>query len=252
MQGGEAGKAEEDQAVAQALYRGLKILGVGLAIAVPIAVQAQALVLRSGGPSAGRYPPGSRTPPGATFNLRPGDSLSILAGGATRSFRGPGVFNATSPSGGGALRAGARINTGAVRSGETAAGRSRTDIWQYDVTKSGRACAVAGRPLMLWRPDATPTAQLTITPQVGDARTLAWPAGSEAIAWPSDLPLTANASYQLSWSASTAPSRVTLRPLAGLDGANLEALAAAFTANRCDGQLDTLIALHADAAPARR
>lgn len=228
----------------------LKIAALALVAGLPTAASAQALILRSLGPSAGRYPPGSRTPPGATFNLRPGDSVSILAGGATRTFRGPGVFTATGPAAAGGVVT-ARINTGAVRGpGDTGPVRTRSDIWQYDVTRSGRACVLAGRPLTLWRPSAERAVQLTITPQAGQARTVAWAAGADTLVWPADLPVTAGASYQLSWSGDVAPTRLTARPIAGVGAADLDALAAAFTSNRCDGQLDVLIALH-DAEAAR-
>ncbi|HEY0114215.1 MAG TPA: hypothetical protein VGB54_00705 [Allosphingosinicella sp.] len=207
---------------------------------------AQVLVLRSIGPSARRYPAGQRLPDNASFALRPGDSVVVLARGATRTFRGPGTFNASS-----AVRVGGiagapgqvRRQTGAVRGdGDNGPVLRPADVWQYDVTQSGRACILAGRRPILWRPSAERAVRLTITPPTGAAQTINWARGRTTLEWPANVPLVNGASYQLSWTGGTSPTRLTARTIAALPLDNVEAVATALLSNECRGQLDVLIA----------
>jgi hypothetical protein len=214
---------------------------------------ADVLILRSVGPSARNYPPGRRVPDSASFTLRPGDSVVVLAGGGTRTFRGPGTFSAAGPARAGlAGQSQVRRNTGAVRgSGDTAVLRP-SDVWQVDVTQTGRACVPAGRRPVLWRPVADRAVRLTITPQTGAAQTVNWNQGQATLAWPASVPIVDGASYQLSWPGAAAPTRLTTRTLTGLSVDNVDAVASALVANQCGGQLDVLIATREarDASPA--
>ena len=54
---------------------------------------ANVLVVRSSGPSAKGYPPGKSLPDNARIALRSGDTLVVLSGSGTRTFRGPGNFS---------------------------------------------------------------------------------------------------------------------------------------------------------------
>lgn len=204
---------------------------------------ADVLVLRSVGPSARRYPAGQRLPDNASFTLRPGDSISVLARGGTRTFRGPGTFSATGPARGTTLAStGPRRNTGAVRGedGPVAVARP-SDVWHVDVTQSGRACVVPGVRPTLWRPTANSAVQLTITPQTGAPQTVTWARGQQTLAWPASVPVTDNASYQLSWTGSTSPTRITTRMLARLRPNDVEGLATALLQAQCRGQLDVFV-----------
>jgi hypothetical protein len=204
---------------------------------------AEVLVLRSVGPSASRYRAGQRLPDSTTFVLRPGDSVAVLAGGGTRTFRGPGSFTATGPARAtGLASAGRRVNTGAVRGTGDGKVQRPSDIWALDVTQSGPICVGSdGRPV-LWRPSAEQAVQLTITPPTGAPRTVSWPRGQQTLAWPVNVPLTNGASYQLSWSGATVPTRVTARTLAPLAANDLEGVATALITNQCRNQLEVLIA----------
>ncbi len=207
---------------------------------------AEVLVLRSVGPSANRYRAGQRLPDNANFTLRPGDSVVVLAGGGTRTFRGPGTFSATGPARGGTASSAVRRNTGAVRGpGDTGAVVQPTDIWHLNVTQSGRACVAAGARPVLWRPTAERAVQLTITPQTGAPQTVNWPSGQQTLSWPTSVPVADNSSYQLSWTGSTSPTRLTTRTLSGLRSNDLEGVATALLTNQCRGQLDVLIAQRA-------
>lgn len=210
---------------------------------------AEVLILRSTGPSMRQYRPGQRVADTARFVLRPGDTVVVLAGGGTRTFRGPGTFAANQAPRIGGLASldgrprRVREQTGAVRGdGATAAIARPTDFWQFDVSQSGRACIPAGRAPILWRPDAARSVQLTITPAAGTPQTLAWGAGQATLAWPRQVPVVDGASYQLSWPGAAAPVRMTAQMLPALPADDLRAVASAFLARECRGQLDVLIA----------
>jgi hypothetical protein len=205
-------------------------------------VAAEVLVLRSVGPSAGRYKAGQRLPDNTSFTLRPGDAVTVLAGGGTRTFRGPGTYSANGPArAGGTASVGPRRNTGAVRgTGDVTVARP-DDIWHVDVTQSGRACVAVGQRPTLWRPTADRAVQLTITPPTGAPQTVNWAVGQKTVAWPASIQVADNASYQLSWTGATSPTRLTTRTLPAVPRNNMEALATAFITNQCRGQLDVLI-----------
>jgi hypothetical protein len=111
---------------------------------------------------------------------------------------------------------------------------------------------VAGQRPTLWRPSADSAVQLTITPPTGAPQTVNWARGQKTLGWPSSLPVTDNASYQLSWTGGASPTRLTTRTLGPVPGNSMEALASAFITNQCRGQLDVLIAKNeAKEAPAK-
>lgn len=204
---------------------------------------AEVLVLRAVGPSARRYPAGQRLPDSATFTLRPGDAVTVLAGGGTRTFRGPGTFSASGPArAGGTAAVGPRRNTGAVRGTGDMEVQRPEDVWHVDVTQGGRACVPAGQGPTLWRPSADRAVQLTITPATGAPQTVEWASGQKTLAWPAALQVADDATFQISWTGATSPVRVTTRTLTAVPANDVAALATAFITNQCRGQLDVLIA----------
>lgn len=217
------------------------------------AAAAEVLILRSAGPSARNYPAGRRVADNTNFALRPGDTVVILANGATRTFRGPGAFTALGPVRRGpqvANSGNVRRQTGAVRT-DPGAVRSPSeqlrpaDIWQFDVTQSGRACVLPGQRPVLWRPQSDRAVRLTITPQNGAAQTVNWNAGQSTLEWPASLPVIDGASYQLNWTGAANPVRVTTQTLTGVQAGNVDAVATAFLDKNCRSQLDVLIATRA-------
>jgi hypothetical protein len=214
------------------------------------AAAAEVLILRSAGPSARNYPAGRRVADNTSFTLRPGDVVVVLANGATRTFRGPGSYSALGPVRRGPQMAGGsnvRRQTGAVRGNEGSAVAIPADIWQFDVSQSGRACVLPGQRPVLWRSQSDRAVRLTITPQSGAAQTVSWNAGQATLQWPASVPIIDGASYQLNWSGAPGPVRVTARTLTGLQIGNVDAVASAFLDNNCRSQLDVLIATRAAA-----
>jgi hypothetical protein len=211
---------------------------------------ANVLVVRSTGPSAASYPPGRSLPDNARLALRAGDSVIVLGAGGTRSFRGPGTFSpgAAVRAGGAALATtdGRRARIGAVRSaGIVPHGPT---IWHVDVTQSGTFCLASASHVMLWRPDATVPATLTIAGAGGAPSTVRWAAGQATIAWPPAIPIANGASYSIVQSGVTVPTRVTFRTLAR-EPADLAGVASALIANGCQSQLDILVESQPDQSP---
>ena len=225
-------------------YRRAAVAILLAAAAVP--ATAAVLVVRSTGPSAAAYPPGRSLPDNARLTLRAGDAVIVLGAGGTRTFRGPGVFSpsAAAQAGGPTLVAdGRRARIGAVR-GAGIVPHSPT-IWNVDVTQSGTFCLAGPGRVMLWRPDASMAATLTITGASGAPRTARWPAGQATLAWPATLPIANGATFSIAQSGVAVPTQVTFRTLAR-EPADLEGVAAALIANGCQGQLDVLVATQPD------
>lgn len=203
---------------------------------------ANVLVVRSSGPSAGNYPPGKSLADNARIALQRGDTLIVLAGGATRTFRGPGTFTATGPvrSGTGLAAAAGnrRARTGAVRNAGIVP-RSPT-IWHVDVSQSGKVCVADAGNVMLWRPDAAETVTLTVAPASGAAQTVEWPAGQATLAWPAGVAFAEGAEYRVSWTGNDDPARITFAALDPVP-TDLTQVAEALIANECQGQLDLLV-----------
>jgi hypothetical protein len=217
-----------------------RALFAALLLAGAASAAANVLVVRSAGPSARSYPPGRSLPDNARLVLRAGDTVVVLAGGGTRTFRGPGSF---SPSGAGqgvrtADSGGRRARIGAVRSAGIVP-RGPT-IWHVDVTQSGTFCLTSTSNVMLWRPDASMPARLTIAGPGSAPRTVQWPAGQPTRAWPRGAALANGATYSFSQPGVAVPTRITFRVL-GSALADVQAVAAALIANGCEGQLDVLV-----------
>jgi hypothetical protein len=174
----------------------------------------------------------------------------VLGANGTRSFRGPGIF---SPSA--ALQAGGptqiaangqRARIGAVR-GAGIVPHSPT-IWHVDVTQSGNFCLASTSHVMLWRPDSSVPATLTITGPGGPARSVRWAAGQATLAWPATVPIANGATFSIAQSGVAVPTQVTFRTLAR-EPADLQGVASALIANGCQGQLDVLVETQPDLSP---
>jgi hypothetical protein len=203
---------------------------------------ANVLVVRSAGPSARAYPAGRSLPDNARISLQANDTVVVLTAAGTRTFRGPGTF---SP--GTAARAGARTvaaadgrraRVGAVRNAGIVP-RSLT-LWDVDVTQSGTFCVVGSGPVMLWRPDASVPATLTITAPGGASRNVEWRAGQPTVAWPGGTALSDGGTYTFRQPGVAVPTQITFRTLTSAPP-DLSAVAEALIEKGCQDQLDLLI-----------
>ena len=217
-----------------------------IALASASAAAANILVVRSSGPSAKAYPAGRALAPNARIALRDGDTIVLLDGRGTRTLRGPGNY-AAGAAAQVTTRSALTVNNGG-RIGRIGASRNTPDtvrspsIWHVDVSQSATVCVAGRSNVLLWRPSASQSVNLSIAPVMGGAtaRTVAWPAGQPVLAWPQDLPIANDAEYRLSVEGVAVPTRLRFKILPAAP-TGLEAQAAAFIQNGCEAQLDVLI-----------
>jgi hypothetical protein len=212
------------------------------------AAAADVLVLQTVGPRAPRhYRVGTRHADNAVFELRPGDSMTVLARGGTRQWRGPGFYSVVAPPRPLVLANGqtVRVQTGVVRGELPRPGMQPTEVWEYDASKEGRLCVPAGTTPHLWRPLSNAAAAVTIRASNGVSRRVEWAPGTYRMPWPAALPLTSGASYVIEQGGGQPTIRVT--PVALTTGASeTQALATLLLARGCSAQLQTLIATRFD------
>lgn len=208
---------------------------------------AAALIVRSTGPSAATYKPGKALPDNAKVALKPGDTLTVLATDSTRTFRGPGTFALASAGSGGpaATAAGRRGRFSALRTAGIIP-RSPT-LWHVDVAQSGKVCITDSDNVMLWRPDATKAAKLTVRNANGTNQAVDWPAGQTVLAWPAGVPIDGGVEYSVAVEGEAEPTKLVFAPLSTVP-TDLTSVATALIENHCDTQLDLLIQTVPEAA----
>lgn len=213
------------------------------------AAAAEVLVLRSDGPRAERhYRAGSRHADNAIFQLRPGDSLVVLAAGGTRSWRGPGYFSLAAPARPLVLANGqqVRVQTGALRSPPRQEGVQPTEFWHYDIRAGGDLCVPVGTRPTLWRPRSDAPARATLTAASGVTHSFDWPADQTSLAWPDAVPVRDKERYFLTLNGTPRAVRVEAHVLPQAADASVDQIAAQLVQSGCSAQLDTLIATRVD------
>lgn len=213
-----------------------KIGTAAIALAMSSASVATVLVVRAAGPSSKVYPPGKALSESAKIQLQPGDSVMLLNTNGARTIRGPGTFAVGAPGDNLAAAANRRARTSAMRSGDVPLNPSP---WNLDITQSGKICVAKPGALTLWRPQKDDEIKVTIRGN-GAEQTIDWPAGKDTMTWPSALPISSGAEYQLSQTGSGDTARVTFVTLASAPADNIGA-AQSLIANGCDNQLDVLV-----------
>lgn len=184
-------------------------LALGAAALAPVAL-AQAVVVRATGPSAEKYPKGTKLAAGAKVLLVAGDVVTVLDKAGSRVLRGAGTFAMDSrvlrdrgiiPQLSRSLKSPQAIRAGAVRggsSGPAAQSPIPSSLWIADIDKGGKVCVPQGSDLYLWRA-ANGDRRFTWLGEADGGGTvrLAWPPRTSAIAWPvATLPLIAGRSYR--------------------------------------------------------
>ncbi|MET0239351.1 MAG: hypothetical protein ABW184_05580 [Sphingobium sp.] len=229
----------------------------GAALVLSPAAEAETLVVRASGPSAGTFAPGRKLPDGGSVTLKQGDVLTLLDGRGTRTLRGPGVFGTTASASGSAppslasfigTRTTSRARTGAVR-GDTAVAAPRSpNLWYVDIRRETATCIADPANIKLWRPSSTEALTLAIAGKDGKG-SVTFEQGQSLAPWPTDLPVAEGATYALS--GAGLPKPVTLHFTVLPTGAEgLEGTASALIARKCNAQLDLLVETFALPDPA--
>ena len=214
----------------------LVLLGTAVAVALSsTAAVASVVVVRSLGPSSKSYPPGKTLPESAKITLQGGDVVTVLSPNAAQTLRGPGNFTAGQVNL--ASAAAKRGRFGALRTGEVAKNPS---IWDIDVTQSGKMCVTQAAKLKLWRPDTDSEAKISIRSADGKSEEVSWASGKAVAAWPSALPVSSSAEYQIEWAGTGDKSKVTFVTVPNAPS-DLVGAAQLLIENGCENQLDLLV-----------
>jgi hypothetical protein len=220
---------------------------IGWAAMAAGAAHADALVVRSIGPSAKLYPPGKSVSDQATLTLAATDQVTLLDGQGTRTLKGPGTFNLASAAGAAQApsRFAALMNARSTQHARIGAVRGATvprhspNIWYVDASRGGPMCVVDASSVTLWRAEGSADALLTVKGPGGAKVDVAFAKGETAAAWPASLPVARGAQYALSWAGK--PSTSIRFALLGASAGGLEDTASALIRNGCSAQLDLLV-----------
>ncbi|MET0180158.1 MAG: hypothetical protein ABW194_06700 [Novosphingobium sp.] len=233
----------------------------GLAGAQP--ALAQAVVVRSTGPSMATYPQGKKLPANAKVTLKTGDRLTVLDKAGTRVLSGPGSFTldstvardqttASRVSGVLAAGGGARPRTGAVRGVPRPAAAlpppSPDSVWYIDVSRGGAYCIVGTETPVLWRPNRTEQAMGKLSDGRGKTVDVIWKAGNPLKQWPAQLPLVDGASYR--FADPVGPTITIVTHLIGALASDELAVAGTLADKGCMAQLDVLANAAGEPGPA--
>ena len=227
--------------------RTMALLLAGAALALPVAGQA-GVVVKSTGPSATRYPVGTKLNDDASITLRDGDVVTVLTSEGTRVIKGAGSFRVgdrpqVASDRFASLtrkRAASRVRTGAVR-GEPDQGVTNPSLWYVDVNRPGTVCLYDLATVRLWREASEGTSTYRITDAAGanfvdvtfdDTVTV-------AALDPARLPITEGGQYMITGPDGTASGAIAIALLAE-EFTEPEALADALIAKGCSVQLETL------------
>jgi hypothetical protein len=235
------------------------LVGAVLALGVAGTAAAQSIVVRSTGPSAAKYPAGKKLKPTEKIVLVDGDKVVVLDKGKTRTFAGKGSFAATGSVQGTqtvsstvtrmiSKQGSARSRGGFTRGpGETAPapGEMRSpNLWVVDFRKGGTFCVADPATLLLWRPDMTSDALLTIETGSGasaKSKSIAYVSGANYVKWPADaVPFAIGTDYRMSGVGLPAPVTMRFTAVEAMPE-SVEATVDLLVAKGCTAQLDLLV-----------
>lgn len=233
---------------------------IGASFGWSAAAQAQAVVIRSTGPSAAAYPMGRKLPAGAAVTLKAGDQITVIDQAGSRVLSGPGSFkldSAVNRNAAGAntalaalvARGAARTRTGAVRGDtEVPTEAVRPDnAWYVDVSRGGTVCIADPAQVVLWRPNRAETGNGTLYGADNTPAEVTFRAGSAIKLWPvATMPVVDGQTYRFT-SPVGQTVRITTRLLVDVPEDPV-AVAALLAEKGCSEQLEVLSS--AQAAPA--
>jgi len=219
----------------------------GAALALPLAAMA-GVVVKSTGPSASRYPVGTKLDDDASITLKDGDVVTVLTADGTRVIRGAGTFRVGDRPKVAAdrfasltrKRAATRVRTGAVR-GTADENPTNPSLWYVDVTRSGTICLYDLATVRLWRPGTEGTSTYTVADEDGTALAEVTFDDTVTVAAldPARLPINPDARYRILGPNDAISAEINFVLLAE-DFEAPDALAEALIAKGCTVQLETL------------
>ncbi|MFM2372693.1 MAG: hypothetical protein RIS85_2415 [Pseudomonadota bacterium] len=175
------------------------VLAAVVAIGVSAQALAQAVVVRSTGPSAVNYPKGKRLAANAPVTLKAGDVVTVLDKAGTRILRGAGTFaldgtvnrdRAAAALLARSLSNPASVRAGAVRGAGDTSGENvlPVSIWLADTEQGGNVCVPRGSDLYLWRGHGQGRSFTWLTESAGGEMVrMQWPPKTVGIAWPKTM-----------------------------------------------------------------
>ena len=232
---------------------------IGANLGWSAAAQAQAVVIRSTGPSAAAYPMGRKLPAGAAVTLKAGDQITVIDQAGSRVLSGPGSFKLDSTVNRGAggantalaalvARGAARTRTGAVR-GDTEVPTEAVrpeNAWYVDVSRGGTVCIADPAQVVLWRPNRAETGNGTLYGADNTPAEVTFRAGSAIKLWPvATMPVVDGQTYRFT-SPVGQTVKITTRLLVDVPEDPV-AVAALLAEKGCAEQLEVLSS--AQAAP---
>lgn len=221
----------------------------GAALALPAAALA-GVVVKSTGPSATRYPVGTKLDDNASITLKAGDVVTVLTADGTRVIKGAGTFRIGDRPQVAAdrfasltrKRAATRVRTGAVR-GEAEGTPTNPSLWYVDVARSGTICLYDLATVRLWREGKAGTSTYRMfNRETGAAVDVTFDDTVMIAALdPARLPIVEGAPYTITGPDNATSAQLNFVLLAE-DYATPDALAEALIAKGCTVQLETLAA----------
>lgn len=240
---------------------GLTAAAAVVAMALTTAAAAQSMVVRSTGPSASKYPAGTKLKPSDRVTLVDGDKVVLMQGGKTRTLSGKGTFTAgatvqaSQSMGSTVTRMLAKGPTVRSRGGfsrgadEVAVEARAPNLWLLDYRQGGTFCVADPATLMLWRPDMAGDTALTIS-LADKSETVALVSGAQFRKWPLDtVPVEYGVDYRLSGGGLTAPVTVRFAAVAALPETP-DSAGEMLMGKGCTPQLDRLVDAMAEAEAA--
>jgi hypothetical protein len=218
----------------------------GAALALPVAAMA-GVVVKATGPSATRYPVGTKLDDNASITLKAGDVITVLTSEGTRVIKGAGTFRVGDRPQVAAdrfasltrKRAATRVRTGAVR-GESEEVATNPSLWYVDVTRSGTVCLYDLATVRLWRPGTEGTSTYKIAADgAGEAEVTFDDTVTVAALDPARLAITEGGHYMITAPDGSTTAHVNFVLLAE-DYPQPDALAEALIAKGCSVQLESL------------
>lgn len=221
----------------------------GAALALPVTAMA-GVVVKSTGPSATRYPVGTKVDDNASITLKAGDVVTVLTAQGTRVIKGAGTFRIGDRPQVAAdrfasltrKRAATRVRTGAVR-GEPEGNPTNPSLWYVDVTRSGTVCLYDLATVRLWRPGTEGTSTYTIADDAGSASAEVTFDDTVTVAAldPARLPIAEGGHYMITAPGGSTAAHVNFVLLTG-DYEAPDTLGEALLAKGCTVQLEALAA----------